>query len=251
MAAKMPTPSKGFWSKHSFGDLPNWAWGGLIIGALVVIAVWNKNRQAAKTAAQAQGYTLSGQPLPGNIVPQYTFVDESSAIINVPTPPPSPAPNPTPTPTPPPKPPASPKYRKLIDPNTAYNTGAIDLTQWMNVTNSATPDANAPASPSGEWVTVDNGKYSTVRKIAEQIYGKSAENWDDPALSIAMARQNQGLVMNRGVQSGSYADVQVRPGDKVWVPGAGVTSITGKFTGNPGQSIIDLRSGTDTITVPS
>lgn len=221
MATKMPTPSKGFWNKHSFGDLPNWAWGGLIIGALVVISVWSKNKKAAQAAQQA---TINGQPLPGNIVPQYTFVDESTAIINTPqtpasTPPPSPPAGPPPGPVTPPDPNAN--VVPEMDPFLAVLNNKIDYNSWYNQYG----DPRVGTSTKGEWVTADNGKYNSISAIAQQVYGKAYDTGGAPgyrlsAASIGYARQNQQLLQQRFAANGTLQDfqTQLQPGDKVWVP---------------------------------
>jgi hypothetical protein len=178
-----------FWKDKS-GPLPNWAWGGLLLGGAVAYSSWKKNK-AAKQDAAAES-SASGIELPGDVAPTYVFQNYDQDTITVPSapagggrPPVTTLPAPTHTPPPPaPKPPVP------------------------------TPP-KPPASPKGKWVTVvkwtkNNPPWnSTIWGIANKLLGPKV-GWQ----AIWNAPQNQALRDKR------KDPTKIQPGDKVWVPGA-------------------------------
>ena len=218
-------PSKSFLTQK-MGPLPTWAWMGLGLGGALVISVARKNKAGAPVGTTS---TLDGTNLPGNVVPQYTFVDESSVNTSVNLPPGAGRP-----PDAPPPPPVSQGPGLLSDPfqppPDAYGPGGVNdgftpagsdwinsfISQWWSGTN---------PNPAGEYVTVDRGNMSDLSGIANAIYGNTQNtqvstpgtvgggDW----LTIAEAPQNSDVLLSRWNSATSTYDLQ--PGDKIWVPG--------------------------------
>lgn len=226
----IPHPPGSFWAKKSFGDLPNWAWGGLIIGALVVISVWSKNAKASKTPGHPA--TIGGDPIPSNIVPQYTFVDESTINVKTPDVTPvvvPPAGPPVIPPTPVVTPPAPTGPGLLSDPYGGATGGALEGGTFDNYWGTWANDAagvhaaDYSGPPAGEWVVADNGSLSSLEKIASAVYGDTAgTNPQDAKFAILAAPENQSLLTRRAQEGGDIPTNwrgYVLPGDRVWVPG--------------------------------
>lgn len=181
-----------FWKEKS-GPLPNWAWGGLGLGAAVAYSSWRKNKADGDKADTATS-TSSGIELPGDVAPTYVFqnydqdvttINEAPAgggrppVTTLPAPLPGPAPKPS---TPKPRPPTTPK---------------------------------PPSAPKGKWVTVAkwNSKKapwnSTIWGITTKLLGAKAQ-WQ----AVWNAPQNAALKTKR------KDPTKIQAGDKVWVPGA-------------------------------
>lgn len=188
-----------FW-KEKTGPLPNWAWGGLGLGAAVAYSSWQRNRQAGKEEEE-EATSTSGINMPDSIQPTYVFQDMDTTNITVPSAPAGGGRPPTPGPvTPPapgqPRPPESPT-RPLPHPNPPR------------------PAPKPPAAPKGKYVTVAkwNAKKapwnSTVWGIATHLLGPKA-SWQ----TVWNAPQNAALKKKR------KDPTKIQPGDKIWVPGA-------------------------------
>ncbi len=186
-----------FW-KNKTGPLPNWAWGAVGLGVAVAVASWRRNKASEKGDGEATS-TSAGIELPGDVAPTYVFqnYDQDVTTINeapagggrppvstLPAPAPSPRPTPTPTPRPTPRPTPSPLPKP------------------------------APA-PKGKWVTVSkwtskNAPWnSTIWGITTKLLGPKV-SWQ----TVWNAPQNKKLRDTRKDPK------KIRPGDKVWVPGA-------------------------------
>lgn len=226
MAVADVAPSKSFLTQK-MGPLPTWAWMGLGLGGALVISVARKNKAGAPVGTTS---TLGGTNLPGNVVPQYTFVDESSVNTSVNLPPGAGRP-----PDAPPPPPVAQGPGLLSDPfqpppgtYTSDFSGFTDAgTSWINSFIGQWWDSGTP-NPAGEYVTVDRGNMSDLNGIAEAIYGPT--QWDASTgqqmdvgrsrsdwLTIAEAPQNNDVLLSRWNPDTSNYDLQ--PGDKIWVPG--------------------------------
>jgi hypothetical protein len=174
--------------KRKVGPFPVWAYGLILIG-LVVLYRWWQNRNGASAATAAT--TGDGTPLPGNQTPGPIFIVPGATPppINV-TVPAQPLP-PGNAPTVPTAPPSA---------------GAPPPT--------TTPPA--ATSPTG------SGKYETVTKYTKAntdwrstIWGiwnhyRTTSNWQ----AIWNDPMNADLRNKRGTPQ------RVKPGDRVWVPGA-------------------------------
>lgn len=179
-----------FW-KQKTGPLPNWAWGGLGLGAAVAYSSWRRNKQAGEEEAATS--TSSGIELPGDVAPTYVFQNYDQDVTTINTapagggrPPITTLPKPVPWPPAKPKPPARPKP--------------------------STP--KPPGAPTGRWVTVTKWKAkdtpwnSTIWGITNRLLGPKAQ-WQ----SVWNAPQNKALRDKR------KDPTKIQPGDKVWVPG--------------------------------
>lgn len=181
-----------FW-KNKTGPLPNWAWAGLLLGVILGVTSWRRNKAAAAEEDEATSSSSSGIELPGDVAPTYVFqnYDQDVTTINqAPAgggrPPIStlPAPAKPPVTVPPkPKPPTRPKP--------------------------------GPAAPKGKYVTVakwtaKNAPWnSTISGITAKLLGAKA-SWQ----TVWNAPQNAALKSKRKKPE------LIQPGDKVWVPGA-------------------------------
>lgn len=195
----MITPEKSFLAEK-YGPMPVWGWMGIVLGMALVYSTWRKNKQAiAATQATTTPNAVGGQALPSNIVPQYTFVDESTTNIHIPPlggrPPDQPAPTPPPAPAPAPKP------------------VTIDLGAWLSgllphVVPQPRPPAPPPA-PAGHWDTVTKfpSPKGTLWGLAVSSYGNGTQ-WG----RIWNAPQNTALKNRRGVPE------HIQPGDRFWIP---------------------------------
>lgn len=181
-----------FWKEKS-GPLPNWAWGGLAVGATVAVASWRRNAAAGKKSDTAES-SSSGIELPGDVAPTYVFqnydqdvttINEAPAgggrppISTLPAPLPGPAPKPAPgrpTPGTLPKPPAAPKGK------------------WVTV---------------AKWTSKNAPWNSTVWGITRKLLGAKAQ-WQ----SVWSAPQNAALKAKR------KDPTKIQAGDRIWVPGA-------------------------------
>lgn len=220
-------PSKGFLT-NKIGPLPTWGWMGLTLGGALAVSTWRKNKAQANAGTNtplANGQ-ISGQALPSNIVPQFTYVDANTQITNLPPPqviintpptggrhkhtpaPPQAPPPPVVIPPPhrdPPKPPAW-----TFDLNNLFSSGDI----W----NAFHPGKTAPppAPPPGRYVAVipwgtnqAAGTPSTLWGIAENVYGAGqGQQWQ----RIWNAPQNADLRNRRGDPK------NIQPGDNFFVP---------------------------------
>jgi hypothetical protein len=179
-----------FWKKKT-GPLPNWALGGLILGAAVAYSSWRRNKAAAKEEDEATS-SSSGIELPGDVAPTYVFQNYDQDVTTVNTAPagggrppvttlPAPTTPVTPKPTPGP----------------------------------TIPKPGGPKPPAGKWVTVTKWKTkntpwnSTIWGITNKLLGPKAQ-WQ----SVWNAPQNKSLRDKRKDPK------KIQPGDKVWVPGA-------------------------------
>ncbi len=184
-----------FWKKKT-GPLPNWAWGGLGLGAAVAYSSWQRNRAAAAEDDTAAS-TSAGIELPGDVAPTYVFQNYDQDVTTINEAPPGggrppvttlPAPDPGPTvPKPPPAPKPPPPTAKPV----------------------------TKAAPKGKYVTVAkwNAKKppwnSTIWGIANKLLGPKVAwqtVWNAPE--------------NRALRSKRKDPTKIQPGDKVWVPGA-------------------------------
>ncbi|MFJ8719739.1 hypothetical protein ACIRD9_42510 [Streptomyces violaceus] len=181
-----------FW-KEKTGPLPNWAWGGLVLGGAVAYSSWQRNKAAAAAEDEEATSTASGIELPGDVAPTYVFqnYDQDVTTINqAPAgggrPPIVTLPAPTKPPVTPPKPPTKP-----------------------------TPKPTPPKAPVGKYVSVAkwNSKKapwnSTIWGIANKLLGPKV-SWQ----TVWNAPQNKALRDKRKDPK------KIQPGDKVWVPGA-------------------------------
>lgn len=191
------------WTKK-IGPMPGWAWGGLLLGGLLAMSTWSKNKQGAAAAKAAAPASISGQPLPSNVVPQYTFVDESTVNVHIPPtggrPPVPPVPPvtapPIMTPPPPPPPDDDDRRRRRPPPPPVYQP--------------------PPPPPGGRWVSIipwgnnqGAGTPSTLWGLAENVYGLGhGPQWQN----IWNAPQNADLRSRRGDPR------NIRPGDNFFVP---------------------------------
>ena len=177
-----------FW-KDKTGPLPNWAWGGLLLGLAVAYSSWRRNKAAASDEAKSSS---SGIELPGDVAPTYVFQDQDVTNITVPSapagggrPPVSTLPAPVPV---------------IPKPTTPRPT---------------TPVPKPPSAPAGKYVTVakwtkKNAPWnSTVWGITSKLLGPKAQ-WQ----AVWNAPQNASLKAKR------KDPTKIQPGDKVWVPGA-------------------------------
>lgn len=179
-----------FW-KEKTGPLPNYAWGGLILGGVVIVSSWRRNKAAGEAEDEATS-SSSGIELPGDVAPTYVFqnYDQDVTTINqapagggrppistlpIPTKPPVPKPT-TPTPKPKPTPPGAPKGK------------------WVPVV---------------KWTKKNPPWNSTIWGITAKLLGSKA-SWQ----TVWNAPQNAALKGKRKKPE------LIQPGDKVWVPGA-------------------------------
>lgn len=178
-----------FWKAKS-GPLPNWAWGGLLLGVAVVYSSWRRNKAAA--ADDKATSTSSGIELPGDVAPTYVFQDQDFTNITVPSapagggrPPVSTLPAPVPVPSVP-KPPTTPR-----------------------------PTPKPPSAPTGKYVTVakwtkkNTPWNSTVWGITNKLLGPKAQ-W----------KAVWGAPQNKALRDKRKDPTKIQPGDKLWVPGA-------------------------------
>lgn len=184
-----------FW-KAKTGPMPNYAWGGLILGAALALSSWRKNKEAGAKAPEATSTSI-GMQLPESVQPTYAFVDADTTTITWPG---FPAgggrpPRPThPTPTTP----------TVPRPTTPTPT-----------TPTPTTPTQPPPAPVGKYVTITKWNAtkapwdSTLWGIATKLLGNGAQ-WK----AIWNAPQNAALRTKRG------SETKIQPGDKVWVPGA-------------------------------
>jgi hypothetical protein len=178
------------------GPLPVWGWMGLVLGVLLALTTWKRNKSTAAKQQQA----ATDQQMPDSVkTPQYTFVDADTTLVTntyappgggrpprPPGPPPSNPLPPRPTPTPPAPTPAP----------------------------SPAPAPPAPQAPNGVWGTIvkwaerqPKGTPSTLWGLAEQQYG-NGKLWT----AIWNAPQNATLRAKRGTPE------KIQPGDRFWVP---------------------------------
>lgn len=178
-----------FW-KNKTGPLPNWAWAAIGLGVAVAVASWRRNKQAAD---EDEARSTTEIQLPESVQPTYAFVDADTTNITVPSAPAGggrppittlPAPNPTPTP----KPPTSPKPLPVPKPPAAPRG------KWVNVT---------------KWTKKNPPWNSTIWGITNKLLGPKV-SWQ----TVWNAPQNASLRAKRGEPE------KIRPGDRVWVPGA-------------------------------
>lgn len=202
-------PSKGFLTNKA-GPLPVWAWMGLGLGGALAISAWNKNKAeaAADAAPMAANGKIHGQPLPANIVPQYTFVDNGVVNTHVYVPPLGGRAPDAPVTVPPPPPTVSP-IRPTLPP--------IRI-NWPSLRLPSPPAAvpPPPPPPAGRWESIipwgrnqGAGTPSTLWGLAEKVYGPGKGGlWQN----IWNAPQNAALRNRRGDPR------SIQPGDNFWVP---------------------------------
>lgn len=195
----MISPDKTFLGEK-YGPMPVWGWMGIGLGAALAYSSWKHNKAASAVPQSTTPNAVGGQALPSNIVPQYTFVDESTTNIHIPPLGGRPPDQPAPTPAPPPPPPPAP-------------TPTIDLGAWLagllphSVPHPAPPPP--PPAPAGHWDTVTKwpSPKGTLWGLATANYGNGTQ-WG----RIWNAPQNTDLRNRRGVPE------HIQPGDNFWIP---------------------------------
>lgn len=170
-----------FW-KAKTGPLPNWAWGLVGLGVAVAVASWRRNRAAAAEDDSAESTT--GIQLPESVQPTYAFVDADTTNITWPGAPAGGGRPPTPPGQPTTLPAPIPKPPTTTPPKGKY----VTVTKW-----------NAKKPP---W-------NSTIWGITNKLLGPKVA-WK----TVWNAPQNKSLRDKR------KDPTKIRPGDKVWVPGA-------------------------------
>ena len=182
-----------FW-KEKTGPLPNWGWGGLVLGGALGYSVWKKNKAAKSSdSSDSATSTSSGTELPGDVAPTYVFQNYDQDVTTINQAPAGggrppittlPAPVTNPPPVTAPKPPTT-----------------------------TTP--NPPAAPKGKYVTVTKWTKkntpwnSTIWGITTKLLGPKVA-WQ----TVWNAPQNASLRSKR------KDPTKIQAGDKVWVPGA-------------------------------
>lgn len=181
-----------FWKDKS-GPLPNWAWGGLVLGGAVAFSSWQRNKSEGK---EKEATSMHGvEVMPDSIQPTYVFQDYDYTNVTVPGAPPGGG-----------RPPTAPGPITIEPPPKPAPTTPPRPT---------TPVKPAPKAPVGKLVTVakwtkKNPPWnSTVWGITNRLLGPKAQ-WQ----AVWNAPQNMGLKAKR------KDPTKIQPGDKIWVPGA-------------------------------
>lgn len=183
-----------FWKKKT-GPLPNWAWGGLLLGGAVAYSSWQRNKAAGE---EDEVTSTSGIEMPESIQPTYAFVDADTNNFTWPSMPAGGGRPPTP---PAPGPGTGPP---VVRPPTIPNPPSMPK-----------PGPKPPAAPKGKYVTVAkwNAKKppwnSTIWGITTKLLGPKV-SWQ----TVWNAPQNKALKTKR------KDPTKIQPGDRVWVPGA-------------------------------
>lgn len=188
-----------FWKKKT-GPMPNWAWGGLGLGAAVAYSSWQRNRAAGDEAAADEATSTSGINMPESVHPTYVFQDADTNNFTWPSAPPGGGRPPTPDPTPDPDPDPVPRPPTPKPPPPAKKPP---------------PARKPPPAPKGKWVTV--GKWnarkapwnSTVWGITNKLLGPKV-SW----------KTVWGASQNASLRSKRKDPTKIQPGDRIWVPGA-------------------------------
>lgn len=179
-----------FW-KEKMGPMPRWAWAAILLGVLVAVSSWRRNKAAGEEQDTATS-SSAGIELPGDVAPTYVFQNYDQDVTTVNT---APAGG------------GRPPVTTLPAP--------VPVTPKPTTPKPTTPTRPSPKPPAGKFVTVTKWNStkapwnSTIWGITTKLLGPKAQ-WQ----SVWNAPQNAALKAKRKDPK------KIQPGDKVWVPGA-------------------------------